>query len=132
MAAIWTILLADDDPKTRHMIRGMIERQLGLIVTEAADGTAALEVFKQSQADLVLLDASMPRMDGFAVCRKIRALAYGVDVPIIMVTSLSDSDSVKRAMAAGATDYVAKPVNCARLSQLIQQHLGSSTAVPAE
>jgi CheY-like chemotaxis protein len=132
MAATWTILVADDESLTRKMIRVMLERQLGLIVTEAADGREALEAFKQSQADLVLLDANMPRLDGFEVCAKIRALEYGVDVPILMVTSLADSESARRAADAGATDFVTKPINWAKLGKLIEQNLTESRALPAE
>ena len=101
MAATWTVLVADDESLMRKMIRAMLERHLGLIVTEAADGRAALEAFRQSQADLVLLDANMPRLDGFEVCAKIRALEYGADVPILMVTSLADSESARRAARGG-------------------------------
>lgn len=132
MAATWTILVADDESLTRKMIRAMLERQLGLIVTEAADGRAALEAFRQSQADLVLLDANMPRLDGFEVCAKIRALEYGVDVPILMVTSLADSESARRAAEVGATDFVTKPINWAKLGRLIELHLPESRPVSTD
>jgi len=132
MAATWTILVADDDPLMRKMIRAMLERRLGLIVTEAADGREALDTFRQSQADLVLLDAKMPKLDGFKVCEKIRGLDYGADVPILMVTALADSESVKRAMAAGATDFVTKPINWAKLGQLIEKYLEQHAAETAE
>jgi CheY-like chemotaxis protein len=128
MAKTWTILVADDDPVVRQLSRAMLER-LGLIVIEASDGEQAVEAYVQSQADLILLDANMPRMDGFAVCRKIRKLGGGADVPVIMVTSLADSDSAKRARAAGASEFVTKPVNWASLGQRIQAHLeAASTA----
>jgi CheY-like chemotaxis protein len=132
VAATWTVLVADDESFMRKMVRGMLERHLGLIVTEAADGREALEAFKQSQADLVLVDANMPRLDGFEVCRKIRALEYGADVPILMVTGLADSESARRAADAGATDFITKPINWAKLGRLIEQHLSESDAVPAE
>ncbi|MGI9341415.1 MAG: response regulator [Gammaproteobacteria bacterium] len=132
MAATWTVLVADDESLTRKMIRAMLERQLGLIVTEAADGREALEAYKQSHADLVLLDADMPRLNGFEVCEKIRALEYGADVPILMVTSLADSESARCAAAAGATDFVTKPINWATLGRLIQQHLPESRPATAE
>lgn len=131
MATTWTILVADDDPLVRKMIRTALERRLGLIVIEAADGRQALDCFRQSQADLVLLDASMPRLDGFMVCETIRRQDYGADVPILMVTALADSDSVKRAVAAGATDYVTKPINWAKLTQLIEKYLKQRAAATA-
>ena len=100
MAKTWTVLVADDDPAVRQLSRATLER-LGLIVVEAADGEQAIDAFKRCQADLVVLDAKMPRLDGFAVCRKIRKLDYGSDVPVIMVTALADSDSAKRARGRG-------------------------------
>ena len=132
MAATWTVLVVDDDPLVRKMIRSMLEQRLGLIVTEAADGREAMDIFRQSQADLVLLDAKMPKLDGFKVCEKMRRLAYGADVPILMVTALADSESVKHAMAVGATDFVTKPVNWAILGQLIEKYLGQNAAATAE
>lgn len=128
MPATWTVLIVEDDAKTRFLTRAKIE-QMGLIVIEAADGLDALELFQQSCADLVLLDAKLPRLDGFSVCRKIRGMDFGADVPIVMVTSFADSDSVKKASAAGVTDYVTKPVNWAVLSEIICGHLAAATQV---
>lgn len=122
MAKTWTVLVVDDDTTTRMLMRSALER-LGLIVIEATNGEDALKVFSSSQADLVLLDASMPRMDGFKACAAIRRMEYGRDIPIVMVTSMADSDSVKRAAAAGVTDFVTKPVNWAHLSQRIRELL---------
>lgn len=128
MPTTWTVLIVEDDAKARFITRSMIER-MGLIVVEAADGLTALELFKQSHADLVLLDANLPQLDGFRVCRKIRGMDFGADVPIVMVTSYADSDSVKKANAAGVTDYVTKPVNWAALSEIICGHLATATQV---
>ncbi len=122
-----SILVAEDDLLTRQMIRGMLEKQ-GLEVTEAADGQEAVDLFRKSPAHLVLLDASMPRLDGFGACKQIRKLNGGKDVPILMVTALADSDSVKRAAAAGATDFVTKPISWASLGQLVTQHIEKSSA----
>ncbi len=126
MARTWTVLIADDDPVVRQLYRAMLER-LGLIVIEASNGPQAVDAYVQSQADLVVLDAMMPRLDGFAVCRKIRKLEGGAEVPVIMVTSLADSDSAKLARAAGASEFVTKPVNWASLGQRIQGHLESKS-----
>lgn len=131
MAAIWTVLVAEDETPARKAIRKMLEK-LGLIVAEAADGREALQVLQQSQADLVLLDAKMPRLDGFTACERMRRQDWGAKVPIIMVTALADSESVRRAMAAGATDYITKPINWARLTKLIQKHLEEGAAATHE
>lgn len=122
MASTWTVLVVDDDATTRTLMRSALER-LGLIVVDAANGEAGLAAFKKSQADLVILDANMPKMNGFEACAAIRRISYGRDIPIIMVTSMADSDSVKQAVAAGVTDYIAKPVNWAQLSECIREHL---------
>ncbi len=128
MPATWTVLVVEDDAKARFMIKASLER-MGLIVVEAVNGPDALDIFQKTHADLVLLDANLPRLDGFRVCEKIRAMDYGTDVPIIMVTSFADSDSVKKATAAGVTDYVTKPVNWAVLSEIICGHLAAATQV---
>ena len=130
MASTWTVLIVDDDATTRTLMRSALER-LGLIVVEAANGEEALGVFRKSQADLVLLDANMPRMNGFEACAAIRRLDYGRDIPIIMVTSMADSDAVKRAVKVGVTDYVTKPVNWSQLSERIREHLQTPGPVPS-
>jgi len=130
MASTWTVLIVDDDATTRTLMRSALER-LGLIVVEAANGEEALGVFKKSQADLVLLDANMPRMNGFEACAAIRRIEYGRDIPIIMVTSMADSDAVKRAVGAGITDFVTKPVNWGQLSDRIREHLPTASPAPS-
>lgn len=130
MASTWTVLVVDDDATTRTLMRSALER-LGLIVVDAANGEEALSTFRKSQADLVLLDANMPRMDGFETCQAIRRIEYGRDIPIIMVTSMADSDAVKRAVKVGITDFVTKPVNWAQLSERIGTYLQTSGPVPS-
>ena len=130
MASTWTVLIVDDDATTRTLMRSALER-LGLIVVEAVNGEEALGAFRKSQADLVLLDANMPRMNGFEACAAIRRLDYGRDIPIIMVTSMADSDAVKRAVKVGVTDYVTKPVNWSQLSERIREHLQTPGPVPS-
>lgn len=129
MAKTWTVLIVDDDPAMRRLGRAMLER-LGLIVTDAGDGRTAVELFTRSQADLVLLDIKMPGEDGFSTCERIRRLPFGRDVPILMVTSMAGSDIAKRAAAAGATDYVTKPINWSALAARVQAILAD--AAPAD
>ena len=131
MASTWTVLIVDDDPAMRQLGRARLEK-LGLIVTEAADGRQAIEVFKQCQADLVLLDASMPKMDGFEACQRIRKLRFGDDIPIIMVTAFASSDSAKQAIAAGATEFVTKPINWADLGARIRNYLAHRATLPID
>ena len=116
------ILVADDDPSIRLMTRHILERD-GYTVVEAADGQQALTLYKQKQPDLVLLDAMMPDLDGFEACTQIRRLPDSDRVPILIITVLNDSDSVSRAFAAGATDYIIKPIHWVVLRRRVQQQL---------
>ncbi|MDH4022863.1 MAG: response regulator [Gammaproteobacteria bacterium] len=122
MTRATNVLIADDDPTMRLLLSANLVR-LGLQVVEAANGREAIEYFDAHRPGIVLLDACMPELDGIGVCRYIRRTSEGATVPIIMITSLSDSDSVKAAMGAGATDYITKPVNWGNLKQRLSAYL---------
>jgi CheY-like chemotaxis protein len=117
-----TVLIADDDPMTRALVRGSLE-QLGYKVEEAADGAETLEALSQYKPDILLLDIKMPGMDGIETLKKLRKRPDGKDLPVIMLTGLADSDSAAKAAAAGATDYVTKPINWRLLGQRIRHQL---------
>lgn len=104
------ILLVDDDADFRYISGGII-RSAGFIVDEAGNCREALEKIREHSPDLVLLDAVMPAPDGFETCLLLRRNPAMADVPIIMITGLSDIDSINRAFEAGATDFIVKPVN---------------------
>ncbi|MEA5464820.1 PP2C family protein-serine/threonine phosphatase [Leptothoe sp. PORK10 BA2] len=110
-----TILLIDDDLFSRKLLQAMLQK-VGCQVVEADGGERGLELYQEISPALILLDAKMPGMDGFECCRKIRQLPDGEHIPILMVTGLEDSTSVEMAFAAGATDYVTKPVQMPILS----------------
>ncbi len=135
------ILVVDDDPFMRQLLRRVMEKE-GYKVVEAANGEQGLEAYKRLKPHLVLLDALMPVMDGFTCCTKLQMLGDdssldGEDVgnaesieddsrtPVLMITGLDDPESVDRAFAVGATDYVMKPIHFAvlrqRVRRLIQQ-----------
>jgi CheY-like chemotaxis protein len=113
------VLVVDDDATTRTLVRASLE-QLDLSVEEAANGEDALASIDQSPPDLVLLDISMPIMDGLETCRRIRKMKGTGTIPIIMLTGLADADSAKQAASAGATDYVTKPINWRLLGQRVR------------
>ncbi len=104
------VLIVDDDASMRLLMRASLEKE-DMHVEEAADGEAALVFLENIMPDVILLDVQMPMMDGFTVCQKIRSLPNGVDVPILMITGLDDTESIQRAYDAGATDFVIKPIN---------------------
>lgn len=104
------VLIVDDDPTTRLLARETLE-QAGFVVVDAADGEAALAVLEGGEPDLVLLDVDMPGIDGFEVCRRMRAIADAARLPIVMITGLDDTVSISRAYEHGATDFISKPIN---------------------
>ncbi|MFQ5466702.1 MAG: ATP-binding protein [Kiloniellaceae bacterium] len=104
------VLVIDDDPIQRTLVRGALERT-GARIEEAADGRTGLEAVGGSRPDLVVLDVIMPDIDGFAVCAKLRASRDTVHIPILMIAGLDDTDSIDRAFEAGATAFLAKPIN---------------------
>src|ERR1035437_1315772 len=82
---------------------------------EATDGPAALQLAAETPPDLVLLDVMMPGMDGYEVCRRLRADARLAEVPVIMVTAFDDQAARLAGLEAGADDFITKPFNRAEL-----------------
>ncbi len=110
------VLIADDDAGLRVMVRAALEQD-GWTVEEAQDGLSACAAFENVRPDIVLLDVSMPRLDGFEACAQLRALPGGDNVPVLMITGMDDEGSVSRAYDAGATDFLSKPFNFKILRQ---------------
>ncbi|MEH6556572.1 MAG: fused response regulator/phosphatase [Oceanicoccus sp.] len=104
------ILIADDSNTDRLLLKTILIKQ-GHEVVVASDGHEAIEVFREARPDVVLLDALMPKMDGFEAAEKIRQLAGEVFVPIIFLTSLQSTDSLVRCLDAGGDDFLPKPYN---------------------
>ena len=114
-----TVLVVDDDPGARLLVGTALE-MAGFRVFAAADGEAALSLFREHRADCVVLDVVMPGMSGFDVCSALRALPECRHVPILMQTSLDDMESVNRAYNAGATDFSSKGINPMLLAQRVK------------
>jgi len=102
------ILVVDDDPDLRDLI-GYTLRRDGYFVIEAEDGIAALLVAEVELPDLVLLDVNMPRLDGFEVCRRLRAASATAAIPVVMLTVRGTEEDQVRGLDLGADDYLAKP-----------------------
>jgi signal transduction histidine kinase len=102
------VLIVDDDPTAREALVAILEGE-GYDLQQAKDGIQALRVLKHLQPDLILLDVMMPAMDGFEVCRRIRATPPLAEVPIILLTALDDRDSLLRGIESGADDFLSKP-----------------------
>jgi CheY-like chemotaxis protein len=114
-----SVLVVDDDPGGRFLMRTALEH-VGFEVIEAADGIEGYELHERHRPDLLLVDLMMPRMNGYELCRKLRSHAHSAYVPIVVVTGADDMPSVARAYDAGATDFVAKPVNWLALAHHVR------------
>jgi two-component system, OmpR family, response regulator MtrA len=101
-----TVLLVEDDPGARQGLE-LALRSLGYGAHPAGSGEAALDDFRESAADVVVLDVMLPGIDGFEVCRRLRR---GSEVPVIMLTARGDDLDSVGGLEAGADDYVVKPV----------------------
>lgn len=105
-----TVLLAEDGPADRMLLATLVAR-LGHRVLTAANGLEAVALFQQERPQLVLMDALMPVMDGFEAARRIKQLAGEELVPIIFLTSLSESEALVQSLDAGGDDFLSKPYN---------------------
>lgn len=121
------VLVSDDDMNVRLLTRQCLEAE-GMVVVEAADGHEALEVFIRERPDLVFLDVEMPGMTGLEVCRRIRGMPQGENIPIMIVTGSDDRKSIDEGFEAGATQYKTKPVNWSLLGRDVQYMLRASNA----
>lgn len=126
--AVPLILTVDDDATTRAFLRAYLE-DAGFTVIDAASGEQALEQFAARQPDLVLLDVSMPGMDGFATCAAIRGMPSGAAVPVVMLTGANDLNAINRAYEVGATDFEVKSMHWVVLAQRLRYLLRASRAM---
>jgi DNA-binding response OmpR family regulator len=99
------ILVVDDDRVLADVLAFTLRRE-GFQVIQAYDGKAALQRWEEDQPDLIVLDVNMPKLDGFAVCRRIREQA---DIPIILLTVRGEEDDIIHGLGLGADDYITKP-----------------------
>jgi two-component system cell cycle response regulator DivK len=114
-----TVLVVEDGEDARYLMRLELER-FGYLVIEAEDGKQAVEVAQRDRPDIILMDLSLPIMDGFAATEIIRASDGLEAVPIIAVTAHQETDFRAGAKAAGFDAYVTKPIDINWLSELIQ------------
>jgi putative two-component system response regulator len=123
------ILVVDDDPIIVGLLTRMLARD-GYEVLTARDGVEALDLVATHQPDLVLLDVTMPRMDGFAVCRRLKENEQTALIPVTMLTGLDDQDHRRRGIEAGADDFLTKPIDQTILKARIRTQRTSSSCSP--
>ena len=119
------VLLVDDDEVTL-MLTAAALRDHGFQIAEAASGEQALRMLAQVAPDVIVLDALMPGMDGFATCEALRALPAFENIPVLMLTGLDDDASINRAYRAGATDFFVKSTQWSLLSGRLRYLLRAS------
>lgn len=122
------ILLVDDDPRLRDLLRLALERAEFTVIT-AADGQVALTHAARERPDLIVLDVGLPELDGFEVCRRIRAKS---EVPILFLTARDDEIDRVLGLEMGGDDYVTKPFSprelVARVRRILKRSRGSPGA----
>src|SRR6266568_5737496 len=122
------VLVVDDDDDIRGLVVELLQRA-GLDVDQANDGRAGLRAFHQSPPDLVLLDVSMPGLDGWQTLERIRDLS---DVPVMMVTARGEELKRVRGLKAGADDYVTKPFGRQELVARVEALLRRAASRPGD
>lgn len=117
-----TILLADDDRTTRMVITKMLEEE-GYRVDEADRGEKCLFMALERTYDAFLIDVNMPSLGGSDLCKRIRNIERYKNTPVIVITSMTESEKLKEMFDAGATDFLNKPVNQTILKARLKSHL---------
>lgn len=117
------ILMIDDDPAMTELI-GLLLRSHGLEVVACNDSRCSIELLKSENPDIILLDLMMPNLDGWEICKTIRAFA---SIPIIILSAIDDPAVISSALDAGADDYLVKPtpsgVLVAHINNLARRHI---------
>lgn len=127
---MYRILVVDDDLVVRAKVGESLEQD-GFEVILAKNGNDGIKAYQETHPDLILVDAVMPIVDGFEFCDRLKSLGE-CSIPILMITSLDDNDSVDRAFASGATDYLTKPVNLSILRQRVRNLIKQSQLIKSQ
>jgi CheY-like chemotaxis protein len=125
------ILIVDDVPANIQLIANMLSKE-AFQISAALSGAQALGMVERVQPDLVLLDVTMPVMDGFETCRQLKALPVTAEVPVIFLTGRASEEDVLRGFEAGGVDYVSKPFSHPELMARVQTHLRLRRLVEVE
>ncbi len=116
------ILIADDNAQNRELLEALLAK-IDCDTEMAVDGQDTLNKVESFHPDLILLDVMMPKLNGFEVCRKLKADPIRSRIMILMVTALSELGDIERAVAAGTDDFLSKPVNSHELQKRVANML---------
>lgn len=116
------ILIADDNAQNRELLEALLAK-IDCETEMAIDGQDTLNKVDSYHPDLILLDVMMPKLNGFEVCRKLKADPKTSRIMILMVTALSELGDIERAVAAGTDDFLSKPVNSHELQKRVSNML---------
>jgi CheY-like chemotaxis protein len=118
------LLVVDDSATARMLITLTLKKNSGYRITEAGDGTEAVDKLGSESFDLVLTDVKMPKMDGLELIKHIRS-KHSPEVPIIVITTKGEESDRDQGLKLGANAYLSKPVNGIQLMELVKKFLGN-------
>ena len=116
------ILLVDDNTTNLQVLRETLDGS-GYKLLIAKNGRSALEIVRKARPDLILLDIMMPEMDGYEVCRTLKADVITQHIPVIFLTAMADAEDEAKGLALGAVDYITKPINPGLVRARVHNHL---------
>jgi two-component system chemotaxis response regulator CheY len=125
---MYTILIVDDSPTIRRMVRASLDTLPDATFNEAASGLQAIETLAVTSVQMVILDLNMPDMHGLDVLRFVRSHEHYKDVPVMILTTRGDQTSRDDALRAGASAYMTKPFSPATLSSSVRDLLSRGNA----
>ena len=116
------VLLVDDQPNNLKVLRQALE-PVGYNILAAADGLRALDLAQRAQPDLILLDVTMPGMDGFETCRRLKEIETTATIPVLFITARTETEDVVQGFEAGGADYIAKPFRSEEVLARVAVHV---------
>ncbi|MBU3846513.1 MAG: response regulator transcription factor [Candidatus Acinetobacter avistercoris] len=117
-----SILIVDDVPENLSLLYESLD-QAGYQVFVATNGFSAIEIAHRSQPEMILLDGSMPEMDGFETCLQLKASPVTAHIPVIFMTGLTETEYILKGFQVGGVDYVTKPLNIDEVQARVKTHL---------
>ncbi|MBF0503585.1 MAG: response regulator [Candidatus Omnitrophica bacterium] len=118
------ILIVDDKKTNREVLKAvLIAADEGYSISEADSGVTALESIERGAPDIILLDVIMPQIDGFEVCRRLKADKKYKSIPILFITAMDHTEDMAKCFALGAADYIVKPIKPEEVKTRVKAHL---------